>query len=410
MMDESREGAKSWFALRLTREARRLAAAVMPRDAGRARLFSGINDMRTNDAHAAIAPDAEDDIAPEDRERVRAIRAAARQEGAALRKRHPWLARHQDAIGLGLLLGSAAVMASVAALYAGGFVPAIAAVIAIALACSIAHEIEHDLIHRMYFPRSRGMRNAMLALGWLMRPSTVNPWVRVRLHLDHHRLSGTEHDLEERGITNGEPWGPKRLVMTADSLLSVWLRLPVLSRPKRAAIVVIRATLGFFPMGWVYHGLWAAYLAGHVMPLVGAAPPAWVVSALPTVDFLAVVWLWPNLLRTFCLHFVSSNIHYYGDVRVGDVFRQTQVIDRWFFLPFQLFCFNFGATHAIHHFWVPETFYIRQVTAKRVHEAMRRAGVRFNDLGTFARANRYAERVEATSGEIAGSPTVVAAR
>lgn len=40
--------------------------------------------------------------------------------------------------------------------------------------------------------------------------------------------------------------------------------------------------------------------------------------------------LLPNLLRTFCLHFISSNIHYHGDVAEGDVLRQTQVIDRWY--------------------------------------------------------------------------------
>jgi hypothetical protein len=346
-------------------------------------------------------PDAEDDIAPEDQEKVRTIRAAARDAGRELRERYPFLARHQDEIGLGILLSSAAVMASAAALYAAGSIPAFVAVVVVAFACSIAHEIEHDLIHRMYYPRHRAVRNAMLVLGWLMRPSTVNPFIRVKLHLDHHRLSGTERDIEERGITNGEPWGPKRLVMTADSLLSVWLRLP-LAKPKRALYVVIRATLAYFPLGWAYHGLWATFLGAHAALQLGATLPAGLASALPTVDFLMVVLLLPNLIRTFCLHFVSSNIHYYGDVREGDVFRQCQVVDRWYFLPLQLFCFNFGATHAIHHFWVPETFYIRQLTARRAHEAMRAQGVRFNDLGTFARANRFALEDEmATSGAVA---------
>ncbi|MBN3819741.1 fatty acid desaturase, partial [Paraburkholderia sp. Se-20369] len=32
------------------------------------------------------------------------------------------------------------------------------------------------------------------------------------------------------------------------------------------------------------------------------------------VDFLAVVWLGPNFVRSFCINFVSSNMHYFGDI------------------------------------------------------------------------------------------------
>lgn len=34
-------------------------------------------------------------------------------------------------------------------------------------------------------------------------------------------------------------------------------------------------------------------------------------------------------------------------------------------------------------------FYIRQLTAPVAHRVMREMGVRFNDFGTFARANRW---------------------
>jgi hypothetical protein len=71
--------------------------------------------------------------------------------------------------------------------------------------------------------------------------------------------------------------------------------------------------------------------------------------------------------------------------------QQTQVLNKWYFLPFQIFCFNFGSTHAIHHFVVSETFYIRQLTASKAHKVMKEQGVRFNDLGAFGRANRYFE-------------------
>lgn len=39
-----------------------------------------------------------------------------------------------------------------------------------------------------------------------------------------------------------------------------------------------------------------------------------------------------------------------------------------------------------------EPFYIRQMTAPVAHRVMREMGVRFNDIGTFARANRWRAR------------------
>jgi hypothetical protein len=73
------------------------------------------------------------------------------------------------------------------------------------------------------------------------------------------------------------------------------------------------------------------------------------------------------------------------------VIEQTQVLNARRFLPFQLFCFNFGSTHAIHHFVANEPFYVRQWTAAAGHAALRANGVPFNDLGTFRRANRRYE-------------------
>ena len=40
---------------------------------------------------------------------------------------------------------------------------------------------------------------ALLAVGWLMRPSTVSPWIRRKLHLLHHKVSGTAADIEDLG-------------------------------------------------------------------------------------------------------------------------------------------------------------------------------------------------------------------
>ncbi len=59
----------------------------------------------------------------------------------------------------------------------------------------------------MYFRKQRLPHNLMMGLVWLARPSTINPWIRLHLHLNHHKVSGTETDMEERAITNGEPLG-----------------------------------------------------------------------------------------------------------------------------------------------------------------------------------------------------------
>ena len=107
------------------------------------------------------------------------------------------------------------------------------------------------------------------------------------------------------------------------------------------------------------------------------------------INSAVVIIVAPNIIRQFCLFFISSNIHYYGDVMPRNALQQTQVMNRWWLWPFQLFCFNFGSTHCIHHFVVKDPFYLRQMTAPFAHKVLAEAGVRFNDFGTYKRANRY---------------------
>lgn len=159
----------------------------------------------------------------------------------------------------------------------------------------------------------------------------------------------------------------------------------------------IEQLMSYMPIGHVYYVLWHAFIAYHAglfaLHALGYHPavPALVQQTMHVVDFLAVTWLGPNFVRSFCINFISSNMHYYGDIDSRNVVQQTQVLNPWWLIPVQLFCFNFGSTHAIHHFVVRDPFYIRQLTAKRAHAAMRAVGVRFNDIGTFRRANRWNE-------------------
>lgn len=340
------------------------------------------------------------DTAPmSDRDRAERIRQVVTAAGIALRERHPWLL-HQDAIGAGILGLALLGMILSAWGYLAGLLPAWLSIVLSALFASLTHELEHDLIHWMYFRKRPWAHHTMLALCWLARPSTINPWVRRELHFQHHKVSGTENDREERGITNGERWNLARLLMLADAGFSAWWRIRRVPDSAVRRKLWSRFAAIYFPLGCIHWGLWYVFLGFHLINGIAAAfgaPIAWqpaISQAMHLLDLLVVVLIAPNVLRSFCLHFVSSNMHYYGDVEPGNVLQQTQVLKPWWLLPFQAFCFNFGSTHAIHHFVVKEPFYVRQITARQAHQVMREMGVRFNDTGTFRRANRRQSGVQ----------------
>jgi len=322
------------------------------------------------------------------------IRAAVMAHGEILRARYPIL-RHQDAIGVSILMFALGGMTLSAVLYIEGHVAWWACLLLNAFFASLTHELEHDLIHSMYFRKQRVPHNLMLALVWMARPSTINPWIRRHLHLNHHKVSGTEADLEERAITNGEPWGLARLLMVGDNVMSSLIRM-LRAKTWAHRFSILKRTLRVYaPLALLNWSAWYVFLGFHGINGIAALagnPIDWSQSTLAfmhAIDVAVVVIVGPNVLRTFCLHFVSSNMHYYGDVEPGNVMQQTQVLNPWWMWPLQAFCFNFGSTHAIHHFVVKEPFYIRQMTASVAHKVMAQMGVRFNDFGTFGRANRF---------------------
>lgn len=329
------------------------------------------------------------------------IREVVMAHGVELRQRFPLL-QHQDALGAGILAFALAGMLGSAALYIGGDMAWWACLLLNAFFASLTHELEHDLIHSMYFRKQRVPHNLMMGLVWLARPSTISPWVRRHLHLNHHKVSGSETDLEERAITNGEPWGIARLLMVGDNMMSSFIRFLRAKTLQHKWSIITRTVKGYAPLGLLNWGTWYVFLAFHtsngIASLLGA-PLDWSASTLEVMNIIniaVVVLVGPNVLRTFCLHFVSSNMHYYGDIEAGNVLQQCQVLNPWWLWPLQAFCFNFGSSHAIHHFVVKEPFYIRQLTVPFAHKVMREMGVRFNDFGTFTRANRWTrtEQVE----------------
>ncbi|WP_095192419.1 fatty acid desaturase [Pseudomonas sp. Irchel 3A7] len=323
------------------------------------------------------------------------IREVVLAKGVQLRERYPIL-KHQDALGAGILAFALAGMIGSAALYMMGHLAWWACLLLNGFFASLTHELEHDLIHSMYFRKQRVPHNLMMGLVWLARPSTINPWIRRHLHLNHHKVSGTETDMEERAITNGEPWGIARLLMVGDNVMSAFIRM-LRAKTRAHKFSIIKRTLTVYaPLALMHWGAWYVFLGFHAANGTAhwlGAPIEWsatTLSVMQVIDIAAVVIIGPNVLRTFCLHFISSNMHYYGDVEPGNVMQQTQVLNPWWLWPLQAFCFNFGSTHGIHHFVVKEPFYIRQMTVSVAHKVMREMGVRFNDFGTFGRANRFA--------------------
>ena len=152
------------------------------------------------------------------------IRQVVLAKGVELRQRYPIL-NHQDILGAAILAFALAGMIGSAALYIEGYMAWWVCLLLNAFFASLTHVLEHDLIHSMYFRKQRLPHNLMMGLVWLARPSTINPWIRRHLHLNHHKVSGTETDMEERAITNGEPWGFARLLMIGDNMMSSFIRM-----------------------------------------------------------------------------------------------------------------------------------------------------------------------------------------
>lgn len=335
------------------------------------------------------------------------IRREVVKAGKEFREKYP-IFKYQNAVGFTIFSVSVFFIFLMSFLFLKGKISVWIMIFSNAFFMSLLHELEHDLIHFMYFQKKKYIQDFMLFVGWVLRPLTVNPWIRRHLHFHHHKFSGTLHDVEERGVTNGENWGLLRLIKTPDLFLGGILRMHILAHdikgevknghlPRKTALKFKKySSLSLLPFGLISYFIWYFFLVHYAIAgftsLAGIEyqSPLWAMNLLQVVSPYVYIIIIPNFIRQFCLHFITSNMHYFGDVESGNIMQQTQVLTVWWTFPFQLFCFFFGYTHAIHHFVVNETFYIRHFTRKRAHEVMREQGVRFNDIGTFKRANRFA--------------------
>ena len=316
------------------------------------------------------------------------------QHSNELRQRYRLL-NYQNLIGASVMAVSVTGMIVMGALYVKGLIPGWLCIVVNALLTSLIHELEHDLIHRLYFRKQPVAHNLMMLLCWITRPGMPSPWLRRGLHFHHHKESGTETDVEAWITTSGSPWGAKRLLKLVDGFIFGIVNAlfaPTWREKIRLTLKVLRLNA---PLGLLYWGCWYVFLGYHfyewASSLAGIThePSPAMSMLMSVVNSAVVIIIAPNIIRQFCLFFVSSNIHYFGDVMPRNPLQQTQVMNPWWLWPFQLFCFNFGSTHCIHHFVVKDPFYLRQMTAPFAHKVLAEAGVRFNDFGTYKRSNRY---------------------
>ncbi len=321
------------------------------------------------------------------REQGRIITQFIREEGERLRKKYSWL-KHQNAIGLTIFISSTTIMILSAYACWLGYLHPVALVITNGIAASLLHELEHDMIHGLYF-KDTWVERLMMYGVWIFRGNTPNPYYRKKIHLLHHKDSGQVTDIEEQMIGNGMKFGIARLLTMFDQNLSFLINARRVAKtapelnPKEMA-------LASFPGMWLYYGALYAFAAIEILLLIGSSLP-YLTAIQPYTRLLFWAYVLPNFIRQGSIQLISSNMHYFGDIAPGKdgLVQQTQILRPWWLWPFQLFCFNFGTTHGIHHFVVNQPFYLRQMVAFRAIPFMREHGVRYNDIGSFWRANRY---------------------
>ena len=248
-----------------------------------------------------------------EKDKARRIRRWIRRGETRLVARVPGLS-HQDAIGATLFALSVLGMVGLGWLYWLGRIPAWVCLLGNAFLASILHEIEHDLIHFLYFKRRPFVHNAMMLFVWVFRGNVPHGWYRRNIHFHHHGASGTPTDVEERLLGLGMPWGIRRFLISVDGFMAFLLNASRLEReiPGFRRVDLALAALPVYP---VFVGVLVSFCLYHVELAVGLTPSVILQTLYPVIAVLALAWVFPNYLRQAALQIVSSNVHYYEDVR-----------------------------------------------------------------------------------------------
>lgn len=313
--------------------------------------------------------------------RINSIRKVIYAEEKRIRGKYPIL-QHQNVLGAAWFLGSLSAMAITSYLFLTGYLAWYLTIPLMAIYVSFLHELEHDLIHDLYFKEQKWIQDIMFAFIWVSKVN-ANPWWRKPMHLKHHKTSGQIDDIEERLIGLGYPLGIVRILITLSPLASFLIMNDVAKDSRKMGSL---PTLSVIQTGLINLPV---LLPGNLC-LLALFFPSYISPFYYNIAYAVCMLLYfPNTLRQASLQWVSTGCHYYGDIPEKNVFFQNQVLNHWIFYPLQVFCFNFGATHIIHHYVTRQPFYLRQMIAGGVMDEFRKQGVRFNDLGIYKRAHRY---------------------
>lgn len=322
---------------------------------------------------------------------ARQICRAIKQSDSTIRQNYPLL-YHQDCIGAIIFISSLLLILFFSYLYLCKYITAIPAIVLIALPISLLHELEHDIIHNLYFKQSRWVQNVMFSLIWSAKLH-ISPWYRRQIHLKHHLLSGQPNDAEERLIGLGLSPSFTRMAVSVHPFAGLLVSDDISKDAKYFKVstmqlfnapvallftTIIRVFLGYNALFLIY-----CYLNYDFNTIYG------IQTVYPIIHNLTICLCFPNLLRQSCLVLMSTSTHYFKDIPLNTVYYQNQILDSWYVFPFQLFCFNFGATHIVHHYVPSQPFYIRHFTARSVKSIMLELGVRNNDFGILWRNNGY---------------------
>lgn len=344
--------------------------------------------------------------AEELKEVIRSIRNTIKNEEYRVRKKYSWL-QHQDAIGMLFLVGSVSVMAGASYAYIAGKLHWLLTIVIVSLATSIIHELEHDLIHNLYFKKIPLIQHIMFTIIWFTK-FNVPPWIRKTLHLRHHVVSGQEEDIEERLIGLGQPltfWRWFRsmnhpiiaLQTGRHSMYDIQDASKKDYEKHRFSVFgIVSYSIPTVVVGAVVFQLFLEYGRRFLGLNFGTYDPCnylplW---AWPFVRNLSVCVLIPNYWRNMCLSLTATYCHYFGDIPEHCVFYQNQILNHWTLIPLQIFSFNFGETHIIHHYVMDQPFYLRQMIAKKAIKALVERGTRVNDLDIVRRQNYFFESQE----------------
>ncbi len=326
----------------------------------------------------------------DDIKQLNITRSKIKEAEIALMAKWPVL-QQRSAIAVFIAFLSIICIFSTIVLYFSGEINALLAILLIAFFTSFLHELEHDIFHQQYFAKSSLLQNMMLTILWLLKPNTINPWIRKRIHLHHHKYSGKQEDIEERMIGNGLPYSLLRFLIMAEPAFALTQFRKVNRESKAFRPMVMMSSL--FPIHTLYSLIWLSWIAFHsVMFIDNTFNLNYMVADIITnhiqvINFLMIVYVAPAVWRVFCLQFISSTLHYYGGV--DSVLKQTQIFDHWITFPLQLFCCFFGKTHAVHHVYVNQPFYLRHMLGNKCKQILVEAGTLNNDFRTFKRENYY---------------------